>query len=79
LVEPFREKVLHVEDGSVSLTTRFLPGRQHFGTPADPHARRRARPKHGCVLLVFRHIEPVLELVTGGEAPQLALPFSVPS
>lgn len=78
LVEPFREKVLHIEDGSVSLTTRFLPGRQHFGTPVDPQAKRRARPKHGCVLLIFRHIEPVLELVSGHrEAPQLDLPFLV--
>lgn len=49
-VEPWRDK--HVCD-EWRLTSRFLPGRTHFGTPEDPHARRRGRPKCGLVLLLW--------------------------
>lgn len=52
LVEPFRETTLN----GVQLRARFLPGRQHYGTPADPLAKRRRRPKHGAVLLIWRRL-----------------------
>lgn len=63
LVEPFRETSL----SGVQLRARFLPGRQHYGTPADPLAKRRRRPKHGAVLLIWRRI-----LSRGSEAPSPA-------
>ncbi len=53
LVEPFRETSLT----GVQLRARFLPGRQHYGTPEDPQARRRRRPKHGAVLLIWRRVQ----------------------
>lgn len=52
LVEPFRETSLN----GVQLRARFLPGRQHYGTPEDPLAKRRRRPKHGAVLLIWRRL-----------------------
>lgn len=60
LVEPFRETSLN----GVQLRARFLPGRQHYGTPEDPLAKRRRRPKHGAVLLIWRRITS-----GGSEAP----------
>ncbi len=53
LVEPIRDRVL---GGSLSLRSRFLPGRFHFGTPADPLAQRRKRPPCGVVLLIFAQV-----------------------
>lgn len=50
LVEPVRDRQL---DGPVGLRTRFLPGRVHFGTPDDPQAQRRGRPRCGVVLAIF--------------------------
>lgn len=52
LVEPLRDRDL----GAVSLTTRNLKGRPHFGTPEDPLAQRKNRAKNGCTLLIFRSL-----------------------
>jgi phage N-6-adenine-methyltransferase len=49
-VEPWRDKRLSTD---WALTSRFLPGRIHFGTPEDPHALRRSRPKAGVVGLIW--------------------------
>lgn len=53
LVEPFRETIF----AGVKLRVRFLPGRPHFGTPADPLAKRKKHPKHGCALLIWRRVD----------------------
>jgi len=50
LVEPFRDRLL---GGPVSLRSRFVPNRVHFGTPEDPLAQRKGRPRCGVVLLTF--------------------------
>jgi phage N-6-adenine-methyltransferase len=50
LVEPVRDRRL---DGPVSVRTRFLEGRVHFGTPEDPLAKRRRRPRCGVVLVTL--------------------------
>lgn len=66
LVEGFRDRPL----GAVSLSTRNLKGRPHFGTRADPLATRKNRAKNGCTLLIFRSAVRV-----HCDASQLALPF----
>ena len=53
LVEPFRDRVL---GGAVSLRSQFLPNRVHFGTPEDPLALRRSRPRCGVVLPSFARV-----------------------
>lgn len=53
LVEPFRDRVL---GGAVSLRSQFLPNRVHFGTPEDPLALRKSRPRCGVVLLTFARV-----------------------
>lgn len=53
LVEPFRDRVL---GGALSLRSQFLPNRVHFGTPADPLALRKRRPRCGVVLLTFSRV-----------------------
>lgn len=66
LVEGYRDRPL----GAVSLSTRHLKGRPHFGTQTDPLARRKNRAKNGCTLLIFRSAVRVRH-----NTSQLALPF----
>lgn len=73
LVEPFRETSLN----GVQLRARFLPGRQHYGTPEDPLAKRRRRPKHGAVLLIWRRLlSKQSEAPSPAQCVQLELPVT---
>lgn len=68
MVEPFRDRPL----GAVSLTTRNLKGRPHFGTLADPLAKRKNRAKNGCTLLILR-----TSLTSAPAESQLPFPFKL--